>query len=148
MEAIRQPGAASLQAASHEPVGSGGARGAVCCCLHDCGKVPAKRVRRLLGSGGSLTAERPEEEAFAENVSVLTRKVFGLEVDQSGFCKLLSEEARNADYDVVDAIFGIQIGAEVAPCSALSLINGTDVVTARQSSPAAGPYPCLWSAAF
>jgi hypothetical protein len=75
-------------------------------------EVPAKRVWRLLGSGDSVKAERPEEETFAENVSVLTRKVFGLEVDQSGFYKLLSDEAQNADYDEVDAIFGFQIGAE------------------------------------
>ncbi len=75
-------------------------------------EVPAKRVWRLVGSGGSLKAERPEEETFAENVSVLTRKVFGLEVEESGFYKLLSDEARHADYDEVDATFGFQIGAE------------------------------------
>lgn len=75
-------------------------------------EVPAKCVWRLLGSGGSLSFERPENETFAENVSLLTRKVFGLEVDQSGFYKLLSDQAQNADYDEVDAIFGSQIGAE------------------------------------
>lgn len=75
-------------------------------------EVPAKRVWRLVGSGGALKAERPEDETFAENVSVLTRKVFGLEVEESGFYKLLSDEARHADYDEVDATFGFQIGAE------------------------------------
>ncbi|AYJ86559.1 ATP-binding protein [Sphingomonas paeninsulae] len=75
-------------------------------------EVPAKRVWRLLGSGGSLRAERPVEETFAENVSVLTRKVFGLEVEESGFYKLLSDEARHADFEEVDATFGFQIGAE------------------------------------
>jgi predicted ATPase len=75
-------------------------------------EVPAKRVWQLIGSGDSLKAERPKEETFAENVSVLTRKVFGLEVEESGFYKLLSDEARNADYDEVDATFGFQIGAE------------------------------------
>ncbi len=75
-------------------------------------EVPAKRVWRLLGSGGSLKAERPGEETFAENVSVLTRKVFGLEVEESGFYKLLSDEARQSDYGEVEATFGFQIGAE------------------------------------
>lgn len=75
-------------------------------------EVPAKRVWRLLGSGSKLKAERPAEETFAENVSVLTRKVFGLEVDQSGFYKLLSDEAKNAGYDEVEEIFEYQIGAE------------------------------------
>lgn len=75
-------------------------------------EVPAKRVWRLLGSGSKLKAERPVEETFAENVSVLTRKVFGLEVDQSGFYKLLRDEALNAGYDEVEEIFEYQIGAE------------------------------------
>ena len=75
-------------------------------------EVPAKRVWRLLGSGDSLRAERPDEETFAENVSVLTRKVFGLEVEESGFYKLLSDEARHGDFDEVEATFGHQIGAE------------------------------------
>ena len=39
----------------------------------------------LMRSGESLRVVRPENETFAENVSVLTRKVFGLEVEQSGF---------------------------------------------------------------
>jgi predicted ATPase len=75
-------------------------------------EVPAKRVWRLLGSGSKLKAERPVEETFAENVSVLTRKVFGLEVDQSGFYKLLRDEALNAGYDEVEETFEYQIGAE------------------------------------
>ncbi len=75
-------------------------------------EVPAKCVWRLLGSGDSLRAERPKEETFAENVSVLTRKVFGLEVEKSGFYRLLSDEAHSNNFEEVEATFDYQIGAE------------------------------------
>ena len=42
------------------------------------------RRTRLVGN-----ADRPENETFAENVGVLTREVFGLEVSKSGFHELL-----------------------------------------------------------
>jgi hypothetical protein len=59
-----------------------------------------------------LQAKRPTIETFAENVSVLTRKVFGLEVAQSGFYRLLQAEARENDFDQVMTNFLGRIGAE------------------------------------
>lgn len=38
--------------------------------------------------------------------------MFGLEVGESGFYKLLSEQAQQYDYDKVNEAFGFQIGAE------------------------------------
>jgi hypothetical protein len=47
-------------------------------------------------------------------VSVLTRKVFGLEVEDSGFYRLLREESATpyASYESVVEAFGDEIGAE------------------------------------
>ena len=58
--------------------------------------------------------ERPTVETFGENVSVLTREVFGFEVTKSGFHRVL-DEAVNRDrlsYDAVIERFGGQLGAE------------------------------------
>ncbi|PPJ46734.1 hypothetical protein C0075_13920 [Rhizobium sp. KAs_5_22] len=75
-------------------------------------EVPASCVSMLMRSGESLRVLRPEDETFAENVSVLTRKVFGLELEQSGFYKLLKEAAPGRNYELVVAQFGDQIGSE------------------------------------
>jgi predicted ATPase len=75
-------------------------------------EVPSKCVWQLLGSGETLKVERPNDETFAENVSVLTRKVFGLEIEQSGFYKLLSTQAKDSTYDDVEKAFHSRIGAE------------------------------------
>ncbi|MER8402045.1 AAA family ATPase [Mesorhizobium sp. M1348] len=75
-------------------------------------EVPASCVSMLMRSGESLRVLRPDDETFAENVSVLTRKVFGLEIEQSGFYKLLQEAALGRNYDYVQARFDKQIGSE------------------------------------
>jgi hypothetical protein len=45
-------------------------------------------VRR---TGVRSVADRPEIQTFGENVGLLTREVFGLEVTQSGFHKMLRD---------------------------------------------------------
>lgn len=75
-------------------------------------EVPASCVSLLMRSGASLRVLRPEDETFAENVSVLTRSVFGLEVEQSGFYALLREAARDGSFDHVLARFDQQVGSE------------------------------------
>nr|WP_200985161.1 AAA family ATPase [Rhizobium rhizogenes]QCL10066.1 AAA domain protein [Rhizobium rhizogenes] len=75
-------------------------------------EVPASCVSVLMRSGESLRVIRPDNETFAENVSVLTRKVFGLEVEQSGFYKLLQEAALGQSFDQVIDRFDDQIGGE------------------------------------
>jgi predicted ATP-dependent endonuclease of OLD family len=54
-------------------------------------EVPKICVWKIWRNGREVVVERPEIETFAENVGILTRKVFGLEVANSGFHKLLSE---------------------------------------------------------
>jgi ATPase subunit of ABC transporter with duplicated ATPase domains len=76
-------------------------------------EVPQRCVWVLGRSGSGLGAERPPIETFAENVSVLTRKVFGLEVEESGFYRLLKDEAeRSGSYEGVMQAFDEEIGAE------------------------------------
>jgi hypothetical protein len=58
------------------------------------------------------SAERPEIETFAENVSILTRKIFGLELEKSGFYRLLEKEAKENSYEDILEIFQEQVGAE------------------------------------
>jgi predicted ATPase len=76
-------------------------------------EVPRHCAWKLHRFGYSLVAERPEIETFGENVGVLTREVFGLEVTRSGFHKMI-EDAINAgdDYLDIQRRFGGRLGAE------------------------------------
>lgn len=77
-------------------------------------EVPRSCVWKLRRSGAESVAERPGIETFGENVGVLTREVFALEVTQSGFHRLVSEAAAEpgATYETVIARFGDRLGAE------------------------------------
>jgi predicted ATPase len=76
-------------------------------------EVPRSCVWKIRRSGESAVAERPEIETFGENVGILTREAFGLEVTQSGFHKMLREAvAANPDFDAVVERFGGELGDE------------------------------------
>jgi predicted ATPase len=75
-------------------------------------EVPAKSVSVITKSGSRIRVRRPQIETFAENVSVLTRKIFGLEVRESGFFRLLKDASEGRDFNEVIAEFGEQIGTE------------------------------------
>lgn len=77
-------------------------------------EVPKTCAWVLQRTGEQVIAERPEAETFGENVGVLTREVFGLEVTRSGFYKLLEEviDEKSGDYEAVLEHFGRQLGAE------------------------------------
>lgn len=77
-------------------------------------EAPMRCVWILRRSGTEVRADRPGIETFGENVGVLTREVFGLEVTQSGFHKLLEEAvAKDAgNYEAVLERFQRQLGAE------------------------------------
>jgi ABC-type cobalamin/Fe3+-siderophores transport system ATPase subunit len=76
-------------------------------------EVPASCVYKIIRHGDLSRADRPEIETFAENVGVLTREVFGLEVARSGFHKMLSEasEGVNSIPDVL-AKFDNEVGSD------------------------------------
>ncbi|WP_434391544.1 AAA family ATPase [Melittangium boletus] len=91
-------------------------------------EAPKTCVWLLRRSGSEVRADRPENETFGENVGVLTREVFSLEVTQSGFHKLLQEAvAESGSYEAVLARFNHQLGAEArAIARGLTVNNGNN----------------------
>jgi predicted ATPase len=76
-------------------------------------EVPKSCAWKITRSGISAAWSRPESETFGENVGLLTREVFGLEVSKSGFNALLSAEAdKAASYEQALASFDGQLGFE------------------------------------
>jgi hypothetical protein len=51
-------------------------------------------------------------ETFGENVGILTREVFGLEVVRTGFHRLVSEAAEGRTYEQILEYFVGRLGAE------------------------------------
>ena len=71
------------------------------------------KLRRASLFSEVVEYERPSFETFAENVGVLTHDVFRLEVTESGFYNLLSQQvSATPDFDVVMAKFHDQVGME------------------------------------
>ena len=60
-------------------------------------EVPKSCVWKIRRSGRSVVVERPEIETFGENVGILTREIFGLEVTDAGFHRLLRESVQSTD---------------------------------------------------
>lgn len=76
-------------------------------------EVPRLCAWKLRRSGRSSIVERPTVETFGENIGVLTREVFGLQVTQSGFHKLLQDAVSDgSSYRRVLKSFGGQLGDE------------------------------------
>jgi predicted ATPase len=77
-------------------------------------EVPRSCVWVLWRSGRESRVSRPELETFGENVGILTREIFGLEVTNSGFHQVLKAAtlAPEATFESVMAKFGNQLGAE------------------------------------
>jgi AAA domain, putative AbiEii toxin, Type IV TA system len=76
-------------------------------------EVPRACVWKLRRNGAEAIAERLEIEAFGENVGVLTQEVFGLEVTDSGFHKIIKDLVRTtASYEMAIELLNNQIGLE------------------------------------
>lgn len=76
-------------------------------------EVPRRCVWKLRRAGNSLVAERPSLETFGENVGILTREVFGLEVTETGYHQLLRRAvAEQGTYQGVLNYFEGALGAE------------------------------------
>ncbi|QKW31242.1 ATP-binding protein [Streptomyces seoulensis] len=90
-------------------------------------EVPADCVWKLRRYGDHVVADRPETETFGENVGVLTREVFGLEVTASGFHAELKRLVDDGEsFDGILARFGGRLGGE-ARIIARSLIALRDL---------------------
>ena len=76
-------------------------------------EVPASCVWKLARYDSFTSASRPDIETFGENVGVLTREVFGLEVTESGFHKMLATRvASSFSYEQALEAFNGQLGGE------------------------------------
>ncbi len=76
-------------------------------------EVPKNCVWKLRRTGLQANAERPELETFGENVGILTREIFGLEVTESGYHRLLKEAQENQDsFQGIVQYFGNNLGSE------------------------------------
>jgi hypothetical protein len=96
-------------------------------------EVPKNCVWILGRSGRKRRVDRPELETFGENVGILTREVFGLEVTKSGFHELLDRIVTDSrlSYEAIVDRFGGQLGAE-----ARAIIRG--MIADRDEMPPSG----------
>ena len=76
-------------------------------------EVPRSCVWALRRNGRNLTSERLPIETFGSSIGLLTNQVFGLEVTESGFHKLLSNAVlHSSDYDSILESFEGKLGDE------------------------------------
>lgn len=75
-------------------------------------EVPKTCVTLINRSGNVIETERPLIETFAENVGVLTREVFNLELLKSGYHQILADAAAENNVEEVLKLFENQIGGE------------------------------------
>ena len=76
-------------------------------------EVPRNCAWRIRRVGQESEIERPRQETFGENVGTLTQVIFGLEVTDSGFHKMISEAVdEGLSYKEIVARFSDQLGDE------------------------------------
>jgi predicted ATPase len=89
-------------------------------------EVPKSCVWKLTRRGREGRSDRPERETFGENVGVLTREIFGLEVTKSGFHEMLQSAVDSGkSFDEIIGDYDGQLGVE-AKAILLSLIAARD----------------------
>jgi predicted ATPase len=76
-------------------------------------EIPKSCVWKVIRSREVITVAKPEIETFGENLGVLTREVFALEVANSGYHSLLTKSVESgASYDDLLSEYKNQIGLE------------------------------------
>lgn len=76
-------------------------------------EVPKSCIWKLRRYGANAIAERLEIESFGENVGMLTQEVFGLEVTDAGFHKILKQIGNESNsYEEAVSKFDNQLGFE------------------------------------
>ena len=76
-------------------------------------EVPRSCVWKIIRTGNESICARPEIETFGENVGTLTRDVFGLEVEKSGFYNLLASSVdQGRSYESIIEEYNNNIGLE------------------------------------
>ncbi|MGG8485103.1 AAA family ATPase [Streptomyces lividans] len=76
-------------------------------------ETPREAVWALRRAGDDLRVDHPEIETFGENVGVITREIFGLEVRRTGFNRLIQLLAdEGMSFEEILEEFDDQLGAE------------------------------------
>ncbi|HHK8230836.1 AAA family ATPase [Serratia liquefaciens] len=76
-------------------------------------EIPKSCVWKVLRSREAICVTRPDIETFGENLGVLTREVFSLEVTNSGYHYLLQDSVSTGEsYEKILRKYGNQIGLE------------------------------------
>lgn len=76
-------------------------------------EVPRKCAWKLNRNGNEVSTSRLEIETFGATIGALTREVFGLEVRQSGFHKMLCDEVdKGHSYEEIKDLFHDELGDE------------------------------------
>lgn len=76
-------------------------------------EIPRKCVWKIRRENDVLVSERPKIETFGENLGDLTSEIFGYEVLESGFHKMLYDEAKKTHrYERALRNFGEELGNE------------------------------------
>ncbi|NJC37168.1 hypothetical protein GGR60_001703 [Xanthomonas arboricola] len=76
-------------------------------------EVPNSCVWKVRRSRDVSVVERPTLETFGENIGLLTREVFGLEVTRAGFHSMLRNAvSEGRGYEEILAYFNYQVGSE------------------------------------
>lgn len=85
-------------------------------------EVPSSCVWKIRRVGDQAIAERPSIQTFGENVGVLTREVFGLEIMRSGFHQMLAVAVdKGLNFEDILDLFDGELGGE-ARAVAMALI--------------------------
>lgn len=93
-------------------------------------EVPRSCVWKINRNGNEVRTSRLEIESFGAAIGALTREVFTLEVRQSGFHKMLSEEvAKGQSYSEIMELFNNELGDE-----ALALLRTLIMLRDRDES--------------
>ncbi len=76
-------------------------------------EIPRKCVWKVRRENEVFVSERPKIETFGENLGEITSEIFGYEVLESGFHKMLSEVAiKRGSYNAAVTDFGNELGKE------------------------------------
>lgn len=93
-------------------------------------EVPRKCAWKINRNGNEVVTSRLEIETFGATIGALTREVFGLEVRQSGFHKMLCDEVdKGHSYDGIKEMFHDELGDEaLALLRTLILLRDRDEI--------------------
>ena len=87
-------------------------------------EIPRSCVWKVYRSKLASSKKRPDTETFGENVGTLTREVFGLEVERSGFHTVLSKlVALGGTYDDIVSDLGGRLGNEAKGILKAMVVN-------------------------